>query len=215
MILPLYPPGTPASLAEATTSYLPTIKETLSFLDEATDGGTALRAPLRIEVVRPLTEEDLVASPRPAPPPSLRDTKNSHHTLAKLCAEGRGDIECSRMTGYSVGYVNRLRNDPTFRELVLHYTEVVNLAATDFLGAMRETGMDMLDELRRRVEGDPSSFSHRELMEAMKLLLVEPMKSEAGRAAALTASPPIAISFITSGAAREAPPLLVEGDPAR
>ena len=182
----------------------------VAFLDEATPGASRLRGPLRIEVVRPLDEPDITGGfLAPAPPPTLRDIKSSHHTLARLLAQGRSHVEASRITGYSPGYVGRLANDPTFRELVLHYTEVDEIAQTDFLGTMREVGLDLLNELRDRVEKDPGALSVSQLHDGIKLLLVEPMKSEAMRGGLAAGIAPVTIQFIASatpqaGAEREA-----------
>ena len=186
-------------------------RSALEFLDEATQGATKLRQPLRIEVVRPLTEEDLADDFSPEPI-RLRETKASHHHLAKLLAEGRDHVEISRITGYSPGYIGRIKNDPSLRELVLHYSEVEELAATDYLGALRAAGMDALDELRKRLEAEPERLSFGQLQDAVKLLLVEPMKASAGVGVAM---PQVRISFVASGTpqAREVEEgRLIEGD---
>ena len=173
--------------------------EALAWLDEATEGATRLRGPLRIEVVRPITDEDVASGfLTPAPPPSLREIKSSHHALAKLIAAGRSHIDASRITGYSPGYISRLTGDPAFKELVAHYSEVEGLEATEFLGAMRAVGMDMLDELRRRIEDDPRALTISQLQDGIKLLLVEPMKTEAMRSGSGAAMPAVQISFVAS-----------------
>ena len=182
------------------TSPASAVADALAFLDEATDGATRLRAPLRIEVVRALTDEDISGGfLTPAPPPTLREIKSSHHSLARLIATGRSDIDASRITGYSPSYVARLRKDETFRELVLHYSEVEEIAASDFLGSMREVGLDMLSELRDRLEKDPGGLTIGQLHEGIKLLLVEPMKSEALRGGLAAGIAPVTIQFVASG----------------
>ena len=58
------------------------VADALAFLDEATSGATRLREPLRIEVVRTLTDEDISGGfLTPSAPPSLREIKASHHSL--------------------------------------------------------------------------------------------------------------------------------------
>lgn len=178
------------------------VADALAWLDDATDGATRFRVPLRIEVVRPLTPEDAEGGfMQPAPPPSLREIKASHHSLAKLIAAGRSHVEASRITGYSPGYISRLVGDPSFKELVAHYSQVEEIAATDFLGQMRAVGMDLLDELRRRVEDNPAALTMTQLQEGIKLLLVEPMKAEAAKSfggAVGTGPAAIQISFVAS-----------------
>ena len=175
------------------------VASAVAFLDEATDRATRLRGPLRIEVVRALTAEDITGGfAKPAPPPTLREIKSSHHSLARLVAQGRSHADASRITGYSPGYIGRLVADPSFRELVLHYTEVDEIAQSDFLGTMREVGLDLLNELRERVEKDPGALSVTQLHEGIKLLLVEPMKSEALRGGLAAGVAPVTIQFVAS-----------------
>ena len=198
------------------TSLSDDIADALAFLDEATPQASRLRAPLRIEVIRALSDEDISGGfLTPAPPPTLREIKSSHHSLARLLAQGRSHIEASRITGYSPGYISRLAGDSTFRELILHYTTVDEIASTDFLGSMREVGLDMLNELRERVEQDPKSLSTAQLHEGIKLLLVEPMKSEALRGGLSVGTGPITISFVASAtpqASIERETKLIEGE---
>jgi len=195
---------------------LDVVSDAIAFLDEATPQASKLRQPLRIEVVRALTDEDISGGfLTPAPPPTLREIKSSHHSLARLLAQGREVIEASRITGYSPGYISRLKSDPTFRELILHYTTVEEIASVDFLGSMREVGLDMLNELRERVEQDPKSLSTPQLHEGIKLLLVEPMKSEALRGGLQSAAGPMSITFVASAtpqASIERETKLIEGE---
>jgi hypothetical protein len=85
----------------------------------------------------------------------------------------------------------------------------------DFLGSMREVGMDMLNELRERVETHPKSLSTSQLNEGIKLLLVESMKSEALRGGLQSAAGPITITFVASAtpqASVEREAKLIEGE---
>ena len=211
------PPERPSSdSASDVFPALDLVSDALAFLDEATPQASRLRQPLRIEVVRALSDEDISGGfLAPAPPPTLREIKSSHHSLARLLAQGRSHIEASRITGYSPGYISRLAADSTFRELILHYTTVDDIAATDFLGSMREVGLDMLNELRERVETDPKSLSTAQLHEGIKLLLVEPMKSEALRGGLAAGTGPITITFVASAtpqASVEREAKLIEGE---
>ena len=64
---------------------------------------------------------------------------------------------------------------------------------------MREVGLDMLNELRDRLERDPAALSVGQLHEGIKLLLVEPMKSEALRGGLAAGVAPVTIQFVSSG----------------
>ena len=211
-------PG-PLPRDDASSPTLDLVSDALAFLDEATPQASRLRQPLRIEVVRTLSDEDISGGfLTPAPPPTLREIKSSHHSLARLLAQGRTHIEASRITGYSPSYIGRLSKDETFRELILHYTTVDEIASTDFLGSMREVGLDMLNELRERVEQDPKSLSTAQLHEGIKLLLVEPMKSEAMRGGLAAGTGPITITFVASAtpqASASSEGKLIEGEAQR
>lgn len=205
--------GPAQPLSESPTSLHDEIVAANAFLDEATEGGTRFRGPLRIEVVRTLTEEDLAEGLlEPAPPATLREIKASHHSLARLIATGRTDVDASRITGYSPGYIARLRGDASFRELVLHYTQVEEIASTDYLGAMREVGMDLLNEFRRRMEEDPTRLSQSALENGIKLLLVEPMKSEALRGGLGGGGGQFRISFVSSETPQGGELRVIEGE---
>ena len=48
-----------------------------------------------------------------------------------------------------------------------HSVVVEEIAATDFLGQMRAVGMDLLDELRRRLEDDPTALTTGQLQDGI------------------------------------------------
>ena len=161
--------------------------------------------PLRVEIVRTLEESDLAAPKALAQVPQLRQLKQSHHHLAKVLAAGKNNIEASRITAYNTEYIARLRNDPAFGELIEHYKNVDQLELVDYIGVMRAVGMEALSELRQRLEDAPAKFTISQLQETVKLLMIEPMKSEAIMATAQRegggAAPAVRIEFVKPPAA--------------
>jgi hypothetical protein len=139
-------------------------------------------------------------APALSPKPTLKDLRFSHHQLARLIAIGEAPVRISLITGYSPGYISSIQSDPTFAALVEHYSGVKDEIMVDVRTRMRDLGLDTLLLLQRRLheEGaNPGSqkFSHRELMEAIKLLLVEPTSSGPGGPSG-TAPVNVQISFV-------------------
>lgn len=146
--------------------------------------------PLTALLVRELTDEDeaaLCTAPSPAPPPTLKSLRFSHHQLARLIAIDEAPARISLITGYAPSYIASIQHDPTFTALVEHYRSNRDELLVDIRARMRDLGLDSLLILQQRLHEEdlnPGSqkFSHRELMEAIKLLLVEPQGSTAAPA---------------------------------
>jgi len=134
------------------------------------------------EVVRSLTPEDitLLNTTLPAPRASLVQIRHTHHQLARLLAEGRSNADAALLTGYAPVYVSVLKDDPSFQELVAHYSMQEELHHVDVLERMKILGLATLDTLQDRLETDSDSFSNRELMEQAELMLVKPMVATRG-----------------------------------
>jgi hypothetical protein len=141
-------------------------------------GGATNSPDLFIEIVRPLTSDDLPALLSPTSlgttPIQLQRLRTSHHQLAQLLAQGRTEAEASLITGYSNSRISILKSDPTFAELLASYTAMRTEIFSDTLERMKVLGLSSLDELQERLESDPSKWTNRELMEMADMLLVRP-----------------------------------------
>lgn len=82
--------------------------------------------PLHAEVVRELTPSDLglLATERGIQPTHVQRITDRHHALARCLASGMSVTEACLVTGYTPSRVSILRGDPSFEELMAHYTEV-------------------------------------------------------------------------------------------
>ena len=85
--------------------------------------------------------------------------------LAKAVASGKSLLECSRMTGLTVGRISNLKNDPAFQELVSYYAEELHEVFVNVQERMAALGTSVLEELQERFENDPEKFTKRELLE--------------------------------------------------
>jgi len=165
------------------------------------------------EVIRPLTPEDipLLNTTLPAPRATLSQIRHTHHQLARLLSEGRSNTDAALLTGYSPTYVSILKDDPSFQELVAHYSMQEEMHHVDVLERMKMVGLTTLDALQERLETDPDGFSNRELMEQAELMLVKPMIATRGGILPGVAAGPvsngvsISVNFIGQSAPKPQP----------
>jgi hypothetical protein len=136
------------------------------------------------EVIRPLKVPDdlpLLENPVPAPKQTLLQIRHTHHQLAQLIAQGTEQTECALITGYAPSYISVLKGDPSFNELISYYAAQQEVKFVDVIDRMRSLGLSTLEELQSRLELEPQSYSHRELMELAELTLVKPMAATRSR----------------------------------
>lgn len=181
----------------------------LALLDEVTfpkaAGGYAPpAAPVQFRVLRPLTPADvptlLAKAPSGAGADPVATIRQSHHNLARLLATGVDDVEASLCTGYTPNHISRLRQSPAFAELLNYYSTQRDQIFVDALERMKVVGLMAIDELRQRIEDEPSAFARRELMEVVDLMLVKSQQLAPTRAGAAGLGAPagvnVAISFV-------------------
>lgn len=89
-------------------------------------GPRAFSAPIEIHDLRPLSRADLAVLAEPRPPNSIQNLRDSHHALARAVASGMSDAECAAATGYSIGRIRMLRQDPAFANLVAHKRSMID-----------------------------------------------------------------------------------------
>lgn len=168
-------------------------------------------AELEITIVRGLTDEDRPALTAPpvvgTGPPSIKSLRATHHALARALAEGRNAAEAGLLTGYSLGRISDLKQDPAFQELMVHYQTQREIVFADALARMNALGMATLEELQERLESSPEKFANRELMELAELLLVKG-RTGAGAAAGPGPISGVGVAIRVSFAAPSGPPII-------
>lgn len=82
--------------------------------------------PIKLGPIIPLVREDLklLLAKRPEKP-VINAIRERHHALARAIASGHPLIVCAKMCNYSYSRVVVLQQDPTFKELVEYYKELV------------------------------------------------------------------------------------------
>jgi hypothetical protein len=129
-------------------------------------------APVAVSHIRNLTIADLAQldAPRAVATPLLKRLRDSHHSLARLTAEGRSNAEISAITGCNQTRLTILKDDPAFAELVEFYRRQKQEILSDVDLRMAELLKDTVGELAERLETDSDAFSIAELQDQVKLL---------------------------------------------
>lgn len=103
--------------------------------------------------VRELTEADiatLVPGARPRLPAAAR-FRDSHHMVARLFATGLKAKAVAAHTGYSLGRVITLSNDPAFQDLITTYREQVDEAFRESVDGFAEMALSNMAKAERMI----------------------------------------------------------------
>lgn len=127
---------------------------------------------LEAEVVRELTQEDIdsvaTAAVGITTVPLLAELKSRHHRIAQMIAEGKSQVEISRLTGMSPQRISNLTRDPSFAELVKQYERQVLQQFATTIDKLKNLTEDAVDLLSERLESDPDSFTNTQALEIIK-----------------------------------------------
>ena len=110
-----------------------------------------------------LTADDLGAllvkgkSTKP-PGQRLKTLRNTHHQIAQLLADGVPNHEVSAITGMCASRISILKADPTFAELLEHYSLAKRQAYATMHERMAALGMDAVEALHERILDNPDAL---------------------------------------------------------
>lgn len=129
------------------------------------------KSTLEIGEIRPLLREDLALLQVKRQPAVIQRLRDPHHRLARFIATGMRDEEAARLSGYSLGGVYRLRQDPAFQQLIAQYREIVKDSWADSVDEYHElaTG-NMLKAERQIAEHLDKADEEGELLPVKNLL---------------------------------------------
>lgn len=154
----------------------------ISVLDLGSGHRGLPKQPLEIEVIRPLTSDDLPAIQNPpastALVPRIKELRHSHHRLAELIAAGRPPAEIAIITGYSPSYISGLRGDPAFNELIAYYEFQKREIFADAMERLKLLGLDAVEKLHERLNDPEKTWSNKELMDLVDMSLVAPAQAK-------------------------------------
>lgn len=175
-------------------------------------GGRRKAAPLAVARVRALEASDLELLQNPPnaalPARPLQVIRHSHHQLARLIASGKGDQEISLITGYSPSYISSLKGGQDFAELISYYGAQKELIFVETMERMKIFGLTCLDELQKRFEEAPDSFTHNQVAELIDLMLIKPTKAQAPAFGSPGAGGPVTVNVQFVSGAQKAPEVI-------
>lgn len=128
--------------------------------------------PLSLTYVRDLLETDKPALALKALGGGVaRRMRDSHHALARAVASGMDQIEASRITGFSQGYISDLtQNDPAFGELLAYYRKETAKDHADLRERLTILALDVSQEVADRLREAPETFSNGDLRQFLTAL---------------------------------------------
>lgn len=132
-------------------------------------------SPVQAEIVRELTEVDLalLELDRGIKAPTLKKLRDSHHSIARLMAQGLRNSDIAAVTGYSQSRLSIFKADPAFQELMAFYKEQVeDTKEAAYAGAQEKLAAvnhDAIEELHERLLDTPEAVSTDQLMDIVKL----------------------------------------------
>lgn len=131
-------------------------------------GGKRPALPINLTVMRELDASDLPALIErravAAVTPHVTQLRETHHFLARLLAEGRRQVEVSRIAGYSQSRISLLMKDPSFQELISYYKSQTDQSYVNVHERLARVGTVAIEVLEERLVENPDSFSHKELL---------------------------------------------------
>lgn len=134
-------------------------------------GPRAFSEPIQIVNLRPLSRADLAVLAEPRPPNMTKILRDSHHALARAVAAGLSNAECAQTTGYSIGRINMLRQDPAFRNLVAQKRSMLDAefaasgdAVIDYLKGNALKAAKMLSDKLDEAEEEGRTLPVRDLL---------------------------------------------------
>lgn len=134
---------------------------------------TTGRAPVPIVFERAgaLTAADMAAlsADRGTKPAPLVRLSQRHHSLARNLAAGMGVGEAAIICGYDISRVSILQSDPTFQELLKFYSHQVDAQYANLHESLSALSVDAAEELRQRLESDPTALSTGALIDIVKM----------------------------------------------
>jgi hypothetical protein len=94
---------------------------------------------------------------------NLQRLRTTHHLAARCLAEGKSVTDTAVITGYSVGRIYQFQQDPTFQELYSYYKDQVREKWLNVQERLAALSLDMTEEIQRRLDEVPDSFTNEEL----------------------------------------------------
>ena len=92
-----------------------------------------------------------------------------HHHLARCLASGMTRMEAALATGYCVGRITMLKNDPLFQDLMAFYQKTKQDVFVDTAQYLSDLTNEAINELRSRIDEAPEKISNKDLIKALQI----------------------------------------------
>lgn len=124
-----------------------------------------LSSPLSPLAAREINEQSV---PSPPARPKLQELRSVHQKMARLFASGISAAEVAAQTGYSVGYVGMLRNDPAFAELIATYKGMAELEFIENAKLKAQLNRTAMEVAQQRLTEEPEKIANKDLFSLIK-----------------------------------------------
>ncbi len=132
-----------------------------------------------LEIVGRATDIEDGDTPARVPVSRVARLAHSHHMAARLIARGMSLNQVSLQTGYSYGRLASLKEDPSFRELIVHYERTEEVIQGEVEMRLLALGEDLRQHIHERLlDGELDSEPLKDVVEAPGW-----MRSRSGRMA--------------------------------
>lgn len=101
---------------------------------------------------------------------SLVKIRHRHHALARALAEGMTPARAAMVTGFGIGRVAALQNDPAFIELCAVYAAQVKEIFRSTQEKIADLKTTVVEELQERLDEKPEQFTNKALTELLDTL---------------------------------------------
>lgn len=148
------------------------VEELLADLSDSLPSGS-LRMPFTIREVRKLTQEDLVAGERvkvaARPKQTLQKIRQSHHSMARMVALGKSNIEISEVIGVTPQRITTLKADPAFQELISYYQSMTDDVYVNVAERIAGFTTDAMEVLHERILENPDAVKTDDIIKVISM----------------------------------------------
>lgn len=104
-----------------------------------------------------------------------KELRTVHQHMARYFALGKAPSEVAVLTGYSVGYVRLLQDDPAFAELVAGFKSGVELEFQENVKLKAQLNRTAMEVVQARLTEEPEKIANKDLISLIKETSETPM----------------------------------------
>lgn len=97
-----------------------------------------------------------------------KELRTVHQHMARYAALGKSPSEVAMLTGYSIGYVRLLQDDPAFAELVAGFKDGVELEFQENVKLKAQLNRTAMEIVQAKLTETPEAFANKDLILLIK-----------------------------------------------